>query len=221
MREASKRVLQGRLRRVYKLLERYFGDLKWWPADSDFEVIVGAVLTQNTAWSNVVVAIEGLKRHGLMDPSKIHSERTSRLSKIIKSSGYHRLKSERLKEICRFLLDKCGGDLKKMRKDEKRALRNEILKVKGVGPETADSILLYALHKPVFVVDAYTRRIFYRHGLIREKAAYEEIQTLVHENFPEDTKALNQFHALLVETGKRFCKKKKCLCSECPLGILK
>lgn len=218
MKEAPEK---GTLNRVYKLLEAYFGDLKWWPADSDFEVIVGAVLTQNTAWSNVVVAIEGLKKHGLMDPVRIHRERTSRLSKIIRSSGYHRLKSARLKEVCAFLLDKCGGDLKKMRKEGKNALREGILRVKGVGPETADSILLYAFHKPVFVVDAYTRRIFYRHGLIPEKAAYDEIQALVHENFPEDTKALNQFHALLVETGKRFCKKRKRLCSECPLGVMK
>ncbi len=221
MKKAPERGLKGILSRVYKLLEGYFGDLKWWPADSDFEVVVGAVLTQNTAWRNVVVAIEGLKKHGLMDPVKIHRERTIRLSKIIRSSGYHRLKSIRLKAVCAFLLDKCGGDLKKMRKEEQHALRDEILSVKGVGPETADSILLYAFHKPVFVVDAYTRRIFYRHGLIREKASYGEIQTLVHENFPKDTKALNQFHALLVETCKKFCKKRKLLCGECPLGVLK
>jgi endonuclease-3 related protein len=206
-----------KINKVYAALEEYFGDLGWWPASSAFEVIIGAVLTQNTAWSNVSKAIKGLKRNKCLTPEKIVRLDTKRLSQIIRPAGYYRVKSERIKAVSRFLLDECRAKLSKLKKESAWELREKLLKVKGIGPETADSILVYALEKPVFVVDAYTKRIFSRHGLVGEKASYDEVQSLVHENFSRSTKRLNQFHALLVETGKRFCRKKKGLCGECPL----
>ncbi len=209
-----------RIKRMYDLLEGYFGDLGWWPARTGFEVVVGAVLTQNTAWSNVEKAIEALRRGKLMEPRVISRLESARLAELIRPAGYYRVKAERLKEVSRFLMEECGGKLWKLKKKDTDRLRARLLSVKGIGPETADSILVYALDKPVFVVDAYTKRIFSRHGLAGEKAPYDEVRSLVEENFPADTRVLNQFHALLVETGKRFCKKKKGLCGGCPLGVL-
>ncbi|MFQ5953115.1 MAG: endonuclease III domain-containing protein [Candidatus Omnitrophota bacterium] len=206
-----------KIKRIYGLLENYFGDLGWWPADSAFEVIVGAILTQNTAWKNVEKAIARLKSERILSPGKIEKMSERSLSRFIRSSGYHRVKAARLKAISCFLLDECGSNLSRLKRKPPALLRKKLLKVKGVGPETADSILVYALEKPVFVVDAYTKRIFSRHGLASKSASYDEVQSLVHENFPAKVRSLNQFHALLVETGKRFCKKKKALCKDCPL----
>ena len=208
------------INRIYALLEDYFGDLRWWPADSDFEVIVGAVLTQNTAWCNVEKAIKNLKREKVLTPAKIAEMNAARLSRLIRSSGYHRLKAQRLKEISRFIVRECKGKLFRLKSKDITTLREKLLAVKGIGPETADSILIYALEKPVFVVDAYTKRIFSRHALIAEGASYDEVQSLVHGSFPKKRRALNQYHALLVETGKRFCKKSTPLCKECPLAVL-
>jgi len=208
------------LSRIYKLLDDHFGDLKWWPADSDFEVIVGAILTQNTSWSNVECVIKDLKKQGLMDPVMMMETKTSRLSSVIRSSGYHRVKAARLKEICCFILEQCGGDLLSLKKRGTGNLREILLGVNGIGPETADSILLYAFGKPVFVVDNYAKRIFSRHGLADNKIEYDNLQKIVHENFCMKVKDLNQFHALLVEAGKRFCRKKAGICGECPLRVL-
>ncbi|MBD3426258.1 MAG: hypothetical protein GF409_03385 [Candidatus Omnitrophica bacterium] len=208
------------LSRIYELLNRHFGDLRWWPARSGFEVMVGTVLTQNTAWSNVVKAIRSLRKHGLLTPGKLLGADLEKLEGLIRPAGYFRIKADRLKRMCRFVMDECGGRLSLLKKRESSEMRQLLLSVKGIGPETADSILLYALEKPVFVVDAYTRRIFSRHGLISENARYEDVKTLVEENFPMEVARLNQFHALLVETAKSYCKKNNPLCNECPLGIL-
>ncbi|NQT33378.1 MAG: hypothetical protein HQ594_06890 [Candidatus Omnitrophica bacterium] len=213
--------LKGKINKIYSLLNDHFGDLKWWPAESDFEVMIGAILTQNTSWKNVEKAIDVLKRKKALSPSKIANMDKGRLARYIRSSGYHRLKADRLKEISLFITRECGGKLDKLKKEGLENLREKLLEVKGVGPETADSILVYALGKPVFVVDAYTRRIFSRHGLIGHDAAYDEIQSFVHKNFPRSIRKLNQFHALLVEAAKNFCKKKDPLCRECPLGGLR
>jgi len=212
--------MNSKILKIYSRLEKHFGDLGWWPADSVFEVILGAILTQNTAWKNVEKAISGLKENRMISPVKIGKMRTSRLAKIIRSAGYHNVKAKRIKEISRFIVTECGGVYARLKKRSTRRLREQLLSVTGVGPETADSILLYALGKPVFVVDAYTKRIFSRHGLVQENATYDEIQVLVHENFPKKTKNLNQFHALLVETAKNFCKKNSPRCEECPLKAL-
>ncbi|MFC1570765.1 endonuclease III domain-containing protein [Candidatus Omnitrophota bacterium] len=209
---------KSKIRRIYDLLEDHFGDLKWWPAKTPFEVIIGAVLTQNTSWSNVEKAIGELNKKKLLTPKKIMALNSKRLAGLIRSSGYHRVKAERLKEVSRFVLDECGGRLKKLGKEDTSSLREKLLRVKGIGPETADSILVYALGKPVFVVDAYTKRIFSRHNIVIENASYDEVQTLVENAMDPDTGTMNQFHALLVETAKRFCRKRAPLCGECPLG---
>ena len=209
-----------KIKNIYGLLEDHFGDLKWWPADTPFEVIIGAVLTQNTSWSNVEKAIVELKKKKLLAPGKITALSSKRLADLIRSSGYHRVKAERLKEVSRFITSECGGKLEKLAREDTLSVREKLLGVKGIGPETADSILVYALGKPVFVVDAYTKRIFSRHDIIGEDAPYMEVQALVEGVMDADTGTMNQFHALLVETAKRFCKKRAPLCSECPLGVL-
>lgn len=207
----------AKVRRMYRLLEAHFGDLGWWPAETPFEVIVGAVLTQNTAWVNVEKAIRVLKREGLMTLAAITGCVDERLAAAIRPAGYHNVKAGRLKAVCRFLWEECGGRLAKLKKADTAVLRKKLLAVKGVGPETADSILLYALEKPVFVVDAYTKRIFFRHALAEENAGYEDLRGKVEEVFNGDAARFNQFHALIVETAKNYCRKKKGLCGECPL----
>ena len=204
---------------MYKALEAHFGDLGWWPADSPFEVMVGAVLTQNTAWVNVAKAIASMKRERLMTPAAIASCAGARLCNTIRPAGYFRVKTSRLKELCRFLVKECGGRVGGLKKHNSGEIRDKLLSVKGVGPETADSMVLYALGKPVFVVDAYTRRIFSRHGLVPEDIGYEDLKSLVEKAFPgAQARVFNQFHALLVETGKNYCRKKEGRCEECPLG---
>ena len=202
---------------MYGRLEKYFGDPGWWPARPSFEVVVGAILTQNTAWPNVEKAIKSLRVERLLTPAGIMDTRTTRLARIIRSAGFHTLKARRLKEISRFVIAEAGGILRRLRKQDTNALREKLLAVNGVGPETADAILLYALEKPVFVVDAYTKRIFSRHGLIEEAASYEYVQEMVHSAFGRDTEIFNRFHAYLVETAKGFCKKKAGQCDECPI----
>ena len=214
------RPINRKIKKIYDLLEGHFGDLRWWPAETAFEVIIGAVLTQNTSWVNVEKAISNLRDKGLLDPAKLSALDAMRLSQLIKPSGYHRVKARRLKEVVRFLMSECEGKIARLKRRKISPLRKKLLEVKGIGPETADSILVYALGKPVFVVDAYTRRIFLRHKLIEDNVSYNEIQLLVHSAMPFCVKALNQFHALLVETAKRYCKKNNPLCSECPLGSI-
>ena len=208
----------SKIKKVFDLLEKYFGNLKWWPAETDFEVIVGTILTQNTAWTNVEKAIEVLKKEKLLDPAKIAGTDARRLARHIRPAGYYRVKAQRLKDISRFIVSECNGKVSDLKTARVQVLREKLLSVKGVGPETADSILVYALEKPVFVVDAYTKRIFSRHELINEDASYNEVQDFVQASFPCNTKMLNQFHALLVETAKKFCKKKTPLCEACPLN---
>ena len=199
-------------------MEKHFGDLAWWPAETDFEIIIGTVLTQGTSWRAASKAIDNLKKKNILTPEKILKTKDLSLSRIIRPSGYHRVKTKRLKAISRFVLNECAGRLGILKKGKTEVLRKKLLRTYGIGPETADSILLYALGKPVFVVDAYAKRIFSRHNLIEKNASYQYIQQLVHKNFPMETKKLNQFHAVLVETAKNFCKKTSPLCSKCPLG---
>ncbi|MFC1548869.1 endonuclease III domain-containing protein [Candidatus Omnitrophota bacterium] len=208
------------LKKLYDLLNNYFGDLGWWPAETDFEVIIGAILTQNTSWTNVEKAIFRLKQKGLLRPSRLAEADLASLARAIRPAGYFRVKARRLRDMGRFVMSECGGRLARLKKLGVPELREKLLAVKGVGPETADSILVYAMQKPVFVVDAYTKRIFERHGLIDGRVSYDEVQKMVHKGLPMKTGELNQFHALLVETGKRFCRKKAPLCEECPLKVL-
>jgi endonuclease-3 related protein len=201
---------------IYERLDTFFGDLKWWPGESPFEVVVGAILTQNTAWRNVEKAINKLKAGKLLFAEKLLTTEDELLADAIRSSGFYRIKTQRLKAFIQFLYETYNGNLEKMFAEEPWRLRSRLLQIKGIGPETADSILLYAGYKPIFVVDAYTRRILSRHSLIDEKASYTDIQTFFMKHLPGDVFLYNQYHALLVNTGKLFCKKNP-RCRQCPL----
>jgi len=212
--------MQRLLMNIYRKLYEAFGPRHWWPGETPFEVMVGAILTQNTSWGNVEKAIQNLKGEGVLNPKGIHRLRKTQLSSLIKPSGYYRIKTDRLMAFMDFLFEQYGGDIKKMGKGPLKGLRQKLLDVKGIGPETADSILLYGLGKPIFVVDAYTKRILSRHGIIPEKATYEEIQNLFMDHLPLDEKLFNEYHALLVHLGKAVCKKKP-KCESCPLKKIK
>jgi len=203
---------------IYETLNAYFGDLHWWPGDSPFEVIAGAILTQNTAWRNVESAIVKLKSEGHLYPGGILKIDEKTLADLIRPAGYYNIKTRRLKSFIRFLYEEYDGDLDCMFAEDLWRLREKLLTVKGIGEETADSILLYAGNKPVFVIDAYTKRILLRHNIIRADADYPEIQNLFMNNLPHSVPLYNQYHALLVNTGKYFCAKKP-RCDECPLSM--
>lgn len=202
--------------KIYRILYRAYGPRHWWPGETPFEVMVGAILTQNTSWKNVEKAIAALKGKGVLHPEGVHHLQESTLASLIRSSGYYRIKARRLKAFVEFLFEEYNGDIRTMKKEEARHLRRKLLNINGVGPETADSILLYGLQKPFFVVDAYTRRIFSRHGMISEKASYEKIQALFMDHLPPDEGLFNEYHALLVHLGKNVCKKKP-ECDLCPI----
>jgi len=202
--------------KIYRTLYQTYGPRHWWPGETSFEVMVGAILTQNTSWRNVEKAIQKLKGKGVLNPEGIHHIKRSELARLIKSSGYYRIKTDRLKSFIDFLFEGYDGNIKKMGRERLGELREKLLGVKGIGPETADSILLYGLKNPIFVVDAYTRRILSRHGIISEKASYEEVQKLFMDYLPRDEKLFNEYHALFVYLGKTVCKKIP-RCEICPL----
>ena len=204
------------LMKIYSKLHQAYGPRNWWPAETPFEVMVGAILTQNTSWRNVEGAIQKLKWKKVLNPEGICHLKRSQLASLIKSSGYYRIKADRLKSFIDFLFEEYGGDLKRMKRAKMVELRKKLLGVKGIGPETADSILLYGLKKPIFVVDAYTRRVLSRHGVISEKASYAKIQKLFMDHLPLDEKLFNEYHALFVQVGKMVCKKTS-KCDICPL----
>jgi endonuclease-3 related protein len=205
-----------KLIKIYQKLYSSIGPRHWWPGDSPFEVIIGAILTQNTSWKNVEIAIRALKEKNLLDPLKLYRVGDRLLANTIKSSGFFNIKAKRIKTFMRFLFENYQGSLKKMFSENLTPLREKLLKINGIGPETADSILLYAGGKPIFVVDAYTKRILARHNLISKTASYSEIQELFMENLKKDAGMFNEYHALLVYTGKYFCKKTP-NCENCPM----
>ncbi len=194
-----------------------FGPRHWWPGDTKIEIIIGAILTQNTAWANVEKAIKNIKRAKVLSVSRLSGISEKKLARLIRPSGYYNIKANRIKNFLRFLNTRYSGSIDKMFGSRLYKLREELLAVKGIGRETADSILLYAGNKPVFVVDAYTKRVFSRHGFIKEDADYEEAQSLFMDNLWKDKGLFNEFHALIVELGKSVCKSKKPLCSLCPI----
>ncbi|HTZ11882.1 MAG TPA: endonuclease III domain-containing protein [Candidatus Margulisiibacteriota bacterium] len=202
---------------IYKKLYSTFGPQHWWPAESPFEVMVGAILTQNTSWQNVEKALGNLKKHGLLKPDKLLSLPERKLALLLVPAGYYNIKAKRLRNFLKFLSRDYRSNINRMASRDLPFLRRQLLSVNGIGQETADSILLYALDKPVFVVDAYTKRILSRHGLIKEEAAYEEAQDFFMKRLKRDTRLFNEYHALLVRLGKEFCSKKKPRCSACPL----
>lgn len=208
--------MKNLLMKIYRTLYRAYGPRHWWPGETPFEVMVGAILTQNTSWRNVEKAIQKLRQRGVLNMDGIRQLRKSQLALLIRSSGYYRIKAERLKSFVEFLFEEYGGNLERMGEERPEGLREKLLQVKGIGPETADSILLYGLGKPVFVVDAYTQRILSRHGIISEKALYGEVQKLFMDHLPRDETLLNEYHALLVHLGKTVCKKIP-ECDICPI----
>ena len=202
---------------VYESLYETYGPQSWWPAESPFEVMLGAILTQNTAWTNVEKAMTGLSEVCELTPEGVHSLAPERMQEAIRPSGYFRQKAERVQGFCRFMLDQYGGDISGMTPVPTGQLREELLALHGIGPETADSILLYALDRPVFVVDAYTLRLFSRLGLCEENAKYDDIQALFMGNLEPDVQMFNEYHALIVLHCKLMCKTKVPLCDECSL----
>ncbi len=208
--------LSKRLSEIYNILYKIYGPRNWWPADSPFEVIVGAILTQNTSWENVEKAIANLKKKRKLSPRQLYRIKISELSSLIKSCGYHNIKAKRLKSFIDYLFKNYKGSLSNFFSNSTGNIRKQLLAINGIGPETADSILLYAAGKAVFVVDAYTKRILERQGLIKPNASYEQIQRLFENNLPKRSKLFNEYHALIVEHAKWVCKKKP-ICSECAL----
>jgi len=207
-----------RLKGIFLHLLEHFGPRFWWPAETPFEVCIGAVLTQNTAWTNVKKAIGALKVANVLSVEGIGAIEAGRLAELIRPSGYYNVKSVRIKGFVEWLREHHNSSLDILFSGEWRELRAELLKVPGIGPETCDAILLYAGNKPTFVVDAYTRRLFHRLGLLPAQAGYDETRRLFMEHLPGDAPLFNEYHALIVEECKVFCRTRP-LCDGCPLAL--
>lgn len=201
---------------LYRALYRHYGPRHWWPADTPFEVVVGAILTQNTAWKNVEKAIRNLKGENLLSPARLSGVSVSKLAGLIRPAGYFNVKAARLKNFLQFLKKKYQNQLANLFRLPLSELRSELLSVNGIGEETADSIILYAADRGIFVVDAYTRRLLARHRYIRGDETYGSLQLLFHRALPRRVSLFNEFHALIVETGKDYCRKTP-RCETCPL----
>ncbi len=204
------------LRSIYEALYRAYGPQQWWPAQTPTEVIVGAILTQNTAWRNVETAIANLRRADALNWARLRDLPAEQLAELIRPAGTYQVKARRLKSFIAWLWERYDGDLERMFATSWPTLREELLSVSGIGRETADAILLYAGSQPTFVVDAYTARILYRHGLIDNSADYDEIKDTFESNLPADVQMFNEYHALLVQVGKQHCRPKP-KCAGCPL----
>ncbi|NIP26335.1 MAG: endonuclease III domain-containing protein [Phycisphaerae bacterium] len=212
-------MISTQLTEIYQLLFDSFGPQHWWPGQSQFEIITGAILTQNTSWANVEKAIVNLKSADYLTPEKLYHLEVSQLAEYIRPAGYYNIKTKRLKNFINWLFDNYDGQLANLETVDTGQLRAELLSINGIGFETADSILLYAFERLIFVVDAYTARIAFRHQLIEPDANYEQLRELFQSNLPEDTQLFNEYHALLVRIGKEFCKP-KARCPGCPLEKL-
>jgi len=205
-----------RIHKIFDYLFNHYGPQLWWSADDTFECAVGAILTQNTSWKNVELAINNIKSKMALNIRNISQTPVEELSLLIKPSGFYIQKAHSLKGFVNFINNKFNGKLENMLNVNSNELREQLLSVKGIGPETADSILLYALDKPVFVADKYTYRIFYRHGIIPKNSKYQQIQRIFMDNLKRDSRLFNEYHALIVKVGKDHCRK-KANCQECPL----
>lgn len=202
-------------RQVYQRLHKQHGEQDWWPGDTPFEIMVGAILTQNTAWTNVEKAIRNLKAASCLDPKKIVGLQHGQLAELVRPSGYFNIKARRLRAFCEWLLSQ--GGVAKLGRLNTPVLREKLLSVYGVGPETADDMLLYAFNRPVFVIDAYTRRIFSRLGLLQGDETYETLRHLLESKLKADAALYNEYHALIVMHGKDICKTRP-LCAQCRLS---
>lgn len=211
--------IQNTLRDIYGRLYRYFGPRHWWPGETPFEIITGAILTQNTAWGNVEKAIANLKNENLLSINKLSKLTHKKLAGLIRPSGYYNQKAKKVKNMVAFLKSSYKAKLSNVGDVNTEALREQLLGVNGVGPETADSILLYAFNRPIFVVDAYTKRIFSRLKMIKTSDDYYQVQSLFMDNLTPDVNLFNEYHALIVELGKMICKVRP-ICSKCVLNKL-
>ena len=208
--------MTNRIEEIHTRLLEHFGPQHWWPGETPFEIMLGAVLTQNTSWRNVSMVIESLRQEGLLSFDALEALPLEVLAEKIRPSGYYNQKAKRLKGLFAAIRED-SGNLETFFDQDTHTLRGKLLAAKGIGPETADSITLYAAGKPVFVVDAYTYRILFRHDLIAEDAGYEDIQDLFLGKLPGDAQLFNEYHALLVRLAKEYCKKSNPLCDTCPL----
>jgi endonuclease-3 related protein len=213
------------LRRAYALMRRRFGHQHWWPGETPFEVCIGAILTQNTSWTNVERAIARLKIAGVLDPAKLFALPEKRLASLIRPAGYFNVKARRLRSFLRVLVEECHGDLDRLFAGSMPAVRERLLAIHGIGPETADSLLLYAGGHDSFVIDAYTKRIFHRHQWCTEDTGYHELKAVCETALDRPTGAdrldyWQDYHAQLVMIGKHFCRTRKPLCDACPLKPL-
>jgi endonuclease-3 related protein len=204
------------LEKVYQRLLDCFGPQQWWPAQSPFEVLVGTILTQNTSWKNVERAIDNLREAGALEPERLYQLPLGELEELIKPAGYFRLKAKRLRNLLRYLIERFDGSLEVMFATSLGTLREELLAINGIGPETADSILLYAGKLPTFVVDTYTYRVMARHGWIDFETDYHSLKDYFESSLERDPALYNEFHALLVRVGNEYCRKTP-QCDECPL----
>jgi len=202
---------------MYDAMSAALGPSDWWPGDTPFEIAIGAILTQNTNWKNVEKAIDNLKNSKMLSPEAMHALAPKELAELIRPAGYYNIKTKRIRNFLEFLNAEADYDFESLKIQDLDELRPKILKVNGVGPETADSILLYALEKPTFVIDTYTFRLMDRHGQVWEDMNYHELQSLFMDALPEDVAVYNEYHALIVRIGKGWCKKKAGLCDTCPL----
>jgi endonuclease-3 related protein len=204
------------LRRIYQRLLQHFGPQHWWPSKTPFETMIGALLTQNTTWRNAAAAVSALDARGLLDPERLLKVPPDELAPLIRTSGYFRQKSARVHGFLKWFQEHYGLSIERMRSEPLLELRRQLLTVNGIGPETADSILLYALEKPVFVVDAYTRRVFSRHGIISGTEGYEWIRGFFESALPSNVDLYNEYHALIVRVAVAHCRK-RADCEQCPL----
>ncbi len=202
---------------VYDLLFNHYGPQKWWPGDTPFEIMIGAVLIHNTHWKNVTKAINNLQERNLLSLPSLHDASYEEIADCIRPSGYYNIKAKRLRNLLQMIVEQYDGDLESLLSDSTDGARENLLSVKGIGQETADAILLYCGNHPVFVVDTYTHRVFSRHNLVPDECGYEELQEEFTRRLPSDSKLFNEYHALIVNVGKDFCKKTTPLCEQCPL----
>lgn len=210
--------LEERLIFIYEHLYDHFGPQHWWPGETPFEISVGAILTQNTSWGNVSKAILNLKTKGMLEPLILYNLPHEAIAEAIRPAGYFNVKAQRLTAFVSFIIERFNGSLDDMFSIGLEDLRPMLLGIKGIGPETADSILLYAGGLPSFVVDAYTVRALLRHDLIDQDAGYEDVRSLFMDHLPLDVSLFNEYHALWVAVGKSYCKKGSPYCKVCPLN---
>ena len=217
--------MKRELREAYRLMRKEFGHRNWWPGDTAFEICVGAILTQNTSWKNVEHAITNLKAAKVLSAKKIYDLSHKELAQLIRPAGYFNIKAKRLGNFVDVLVQEHGASIKRMMTGSTSTVRERLLSINGIGPETADSMLLYAGNQHSFVIDAYTKRIFSRHGWCNEKSGYDELQSLCESSLNQKSGAhqldyWQDYHAQLISTGNRYCKPRNPRCTECPLKTL-